>query len=420
MNRKINPVKGLAYLKAIKSFKANPLTAMESFRQEYGYLPYFGTPLNTLFLFHPQDIRDVLIKGKDNNIKGDQAKLMKVVLGESLFISEGEVWRKKKSVIQSVFHQQSILGYSEIISSHTHDFIQRWKRMEVVNLTEEIMALTFKISGSIFFGEFPQEKSDEVRKAFTILGSIISSKFASPVKLPYWFPSPKNLMLKSHLKTIDDFTYTLIKNARKKNIDNHSLLGRLLNSPANLSDHEIRDEVVTFLAAGYETTATFIIWCLYLLMKNPDYIATFINSEKRSPIRKGILNEALRLYPSFPINVRKNIGPMELAGELIAPNTNLLISPFIVHRDPEFWIAPNKFHPERYQNINSEKLRTQFLPFMMGPKKCIGELLAYEEGETVIEIILANLKLELLSADLQPLCDILLYSDKPLMCRVKL
>lgn len=419
MKRKIYSVKGISYLKAIKSFKSSPLMAMEDFREMYGYLPYFGPPLNTLFLFHPEDIRDALIKGKDNNIKGDQAKLMKVVLGESLFISEGETWRKKKSIIQSVFHQQSIIGYSEIISTQTHNFIQKWKSMGVINFSEEIMALMFDISASIFFGKYPKERSDEVRKAFTVLGKIIASKFASPLKIPFWVPSPQNLAMKEHLRTIDNFTYSLIKSARENNIDNHSLLGRLLNSPADLSDREIRDEVVTFLAAGYETTATFIIWCLYLVMKNPEYIEIFKQAEKKSFIRKNILNEALRLYPSFPINVRQNINAMELSGETIAPKTNLLISPFIVHRDPQFWDEPHKFDPERYLKIPAEKLRVQFLPFMMGPKKCIGELLAYEEGEIVIDTILNNLDLELLSPELLPLCDILLYSDKPLMSRVE-
>jgi cytochrome P450 len=419
MKRKIHPVKGIAYLRAISSFKSSPLIAMENFRKEYGYLPYFGPPLNTLFLFHPEDIKDALIKGKDNNVKGDQATLMKVVLGESLFISEGETWRKKKATIQGVFHQQSILAYSDTISTHTHNFIQRWKDMGVVNFSEEIMDLMFNISASIFFGNFPQEKSNEVRKAFTATAKIIASKFASPVKLPYWVPSPQNLTLKKHLNIIDEFTYTIIKNARLTNDDHHSLLGRLINSPDNLSDREIRDEVVTFLAAGYETTATFIIWCLYLLMKNPESVESFKYAGKRSATRKHILNEALRLYPSFPINVRQNIGPMELAGETVAPKTNLLISPFIVHRDPEFWVGPNQFDPERYQKIPPEKLRAQFLPFMMGPKKCIGELLAYEEGENIIEMILSSLEIELLTPELLPLCDILLYSDKPLMCRVK-
>ncbi len=95
MKRNLTPVKGLDYLKCIRPFKNDPLSAIETFRDRYGYLAYFGGPLRTFFLFHPDHVRSVLVDGKNNNEKGDQAKLLKVALGESLSIDEGEEWWRR-------------------------------------------------------------------------------------------------------------------------------------------------------------------------------------------------------------------------------------------------------------------------------------------------------------------------------------
>ena len=416
--RQIQNVKGLDYVKGITAFKNNSLRAMESFQKDYGDLPYFGGPLKTLFVFHPDDIKKNLVDEKHNNEKGDQARLLLIVVGKSLFISEGEEWRKKKAIIQKVFHHQTIFNYSPLIAHITHQYVEKWKKEKTVNLSDEIMSLSFKISSEIFFGGMSDEENIKLRHAFSRLGKIIAKKFSSPIKLPWSIPTADHLELRDHIAQIDQSIYALIKRSRENNINSTSFLGRLINSEDRLSDQEIRNEVVTFMSAGYETTGTFIIWTLYLLLKNPEAIEIFKKAPKYSKERRHIMQEGLRLYPSFPINVRQNIDPIELESGIIPKRTNLLFSPFITHRDPHLWEDPLKFNPERYERIESDVLRSQFIPFLIGPKKCIGEQLAYEEGETVLETILQNANLKLITKELTPIADILLYSDVPLVCQV--
>lgn len=400
------------------AFKKDPLAAMKFFRENYGYLPYFGGPLKTLFIFHPDEIKKILVDERHNNEKGDQAKLMTVALGDSLFIAEGEKWRQKKTIIQKVFHHQAILNYSPLIASITEKYTQEWKAVKTVNLTEEIMSLSFQISAEIFFGGVPEAQGKKIRTAFHLMGKIVAKKFASPIRVPFSIPTPDNLELKKQLAILDQFIYQLIAENKKNGISGENFLGKLMTSAQNLSDKQIRDEVVTFMGAGYETTATFIIWTLYELLKHPDFLERFKTSPHHSIERKNILQEGLRLYPSFPINVRQNIEPVTLAEQTIAPRTNLLFSPFITQRDPRFWKDPETFNPDRFLSIDNETLRYQFIPFMVGPKKCIGEQLAYEIAEVVLEVILNNLEFELQSETLHPLCDILLYSDKPLIAKI--
>ena len=172
------------------------------------------------------------------------------------------------------------------------------------------------------------------------------------------------------------------------------------------------------MGAGYESTAAFVTWTLYLLLKYPEYLLLFKNSERFSIERKRIMQETLRLYPSFPVSSRQNIAPIEVGGVSWPAKTNWLISPYIVQRDPRFWENPDSFFPERFANLSADQLKFTFIPFMAGHKKCIGEQLAYQEVEIILETILNNLNLELLSLELNPICDILLYSDIPLRCNV--
>jgi cytochrome P450 len=418
--RKIVSITGLAYFKSIRAFKKNPLKAMEEIRRDYGYLPYFGGPLKTLFLFHPKDIKTLLVDEKANNEKGDQAKLLKVALGESLFTAEGEEWRRKKLIIQGVFHIQAIQGYASQIQETTKVALEGWKQKGRIQLDEEMMALAFEISSKIFFGGISLEDSTKIRKAFYVLGKILARKFSSPMRLPLWIPSPDHRLLQEQIEILDQFTFSLIRQKRlSPDSEDQSFLGRLIASPEDLSDRQIRDEVVTFLGAGYETTAMLMTWTLFLLLKNPEFIVTFLAAPARSLERKNILNEGLRLYPSFPINVRQNIGPFHLEDQLVPARTNLLISPFLVQRDSAFWADPLRFHPDRHLETVDENLRGRFIPFLMGPKKCIGEILAYEEAELVLETILQSVDLELLTPHVDPVCDILLYPQEGISVKVK-
>lgn len=421
MQRTIESVKGLHYLNGIRAFKKNPLIAMDAFQKKYGDLPFFGGPLNTLFLFSPEDIKQVLIEEKHNNEKGDQAKLMRVALGDGLLTTEGEEWRKKKAIIQKVFHHQSIANYSPLIESVTFNHIKNWKNQSVLDISEEIMALSFKVSSEIFFGGISDDAGKKIRNAFYLIGKILAKKFSSPIKLPFSFPSSDHLILKEQVAILDEFIFKLIKSERKKaNSKNESFLGRLISSSENLSDRQIRDEVVTFMGAGYETTATFITWAIYSLLKHPEQLDIFKNSPMHSIERKNILQETLRLYPSFPINVRQNITPIQLAGSTLKAKTNLLISPYITHRDQKLWERPEEFYPERFNSLSSDVVRSQFIPFLIGPKKCIGEQLAYEEAEIILDVLFKNVHLELLTKELTPVCDILLYSHTPLLCKTSL
>ncbi len=408
MSKRLPQIPWHNYASEILRFKRDPLEAMMSLNQRYGDLIYFGGPLNTLFLFDIEHIEAVFIEQKNNNIKGKQGKLLRLALGDGLLVREKEEWRARRKLISRVFHHKEIAGYLPMIEAKTLSYLARWKGLTEVNLTHELSSLTFEVAGEIFLGGVPSEVASRFNEAVLNIGKVLTGKLSSPINLPISIPTPGNVLLKREVAYINQFIYERIKSERANPKSQTSLLNRLILAEEDLTDQEIRDELVTFLVAGYETTAAFLTWGLYLFLKeghHEAWIASYEDKEKR----RSSLREVLRLYPSVPLISRQCESAFKLGEYDVAAGVNFVVSPFVLQRNEKYYPEADKVNFEREQP-------SSFIPFSLGPKRCIGEELSFSEVETILSTIFKNSQVTLKSSQLRPICKIALYTDIDFTC----
>lgn len=407
-------ISGFNYVKEILRFKEDPLQSMMHLNRNYGDMVYFGGPLKTLFLFNPRHIKEIFVDEKKNIQKGDQGKLLKIALGKGLLVREQDEWRDRRKLISRVFHHKEIDTYEPIITELTQKFLNKWKGSGPVNLTEELGQLTFEIAGSLFLGGVPDNLAVRFNKAVLNIGKIISDMLSSPIKIPLWVATENNITLKNEISFIDDFIYKQINKRRREGANGSSLIDRLISAEEPLSDLEIRDELVTFLVAGYETTAAFLTWSLYCLLKFPKHQSSFLNSKDNLQIRRAYLHEVLRLYPSVPLISRQCTEDLEIDGYKIKKGTNFVVSPYVIHRNYNLWDKPEEYNPNRFED--KDKSKDKYIPFSWGPKRCIGEELSYREVETILFHLFENSKIQLITKEMIPVCKIALYTDRSFYC----
>lgn len=396
------------YFTEIFRFKSDPLEAMISLNERYGDLIYFGGPLNTLFLFNINHIETVFIEQKNNNIKGKQGKLLRLALGDGLLVREKDEWRRRRKLISRVFHHKEIASYLPMIKEKTLQYLEEWKKQPEVNLTHELSSLTFEIAGEIFLGGVPNEIVTRFNEAVLNIGKVLTSKLSSPINLPLSINTPGNALLKREVSFIDEFIFKKIHDERISASNDNSLLNRLILAEEGLTDKEIRDELVTFLVAGYETTAAFLTWSLYLFLKE-NHVETWMSSFEDREKRRKSLREVLRLYPSVPLISRQCENSFKLGDFEISAGTNFVVSPFVIQRNEKYYTDAHKVDFERVQEKS-------FIPFSLGPKRCIGEELSFSEVETILHTLFSQSKITLKTKELHPVCKIALYTDRPLIC----
>lgn len=390
--------RGLELMRIGMKFQNDALTAQPSLQKTYGDFVVCPWPNRfSVFTFSPASIKHVLKDNQTNYIKGREYAEMKPLLGEGLLTSEGELWRRQRRTMAKEFHQARLDIYRKTIEEEAHDLARSWQGETTLDVVQGLTDYTFKVAGRIFFGNNLAKDSQGTKVALDIETHRANKRMRRAINFPRNFPTPENIKGEravKHLKGIVDKVLA-------EGIAEDNILARL--SGFRDSDGEpmkpslVRDEVMSLLLAGHETTSTGLMWTLYLLAQNPKW-QDAIKDDPTGLVAKACFLEALRIFPPIPVIARLSIEDDVLEGRHIPAKTSLVISQWVTHRDERFWPNALSFKPERFIDCNLKYAQDgTYFPFALGARACIGEAMAMLEAEIALKVLMDNFSFELCS-----------------------
>lgn len=393
---------------SLRELLRDPLTYYLNLTRQYGDIVcYRAAPDPAYLINHPDFVRHVLVDNNRNYSKATFANQMfGKVIGDGLLTSEGDAWRKQRRMSQPAFHHTRLEKLDELIVAATTSMLDRWQiaygQGQPVDVATEMGALTLTVTTRALFGV---ELGEEVRQ----VGEIINRSLALLEK-------PNNPRLTQSAAELAELVERIIRQRRQDFKDGGDLLSSLIqardeHSGAAMHDTELRQQVLTLLLAGYDTTASALTWTWTLLSQH-SWAAARLRGEVAAalggrPARyadieslsftRMVLNEALRLYPPAWILGRRALADDEIGGYHVARNTVIAICIYTLHHHPGFWEEPDSFDPERFTPARSAgRHKFAYLPFGAGPRQCIGNNFGLMEAALVIATVAQRFELHLL------------------------
>ncbi|PIP90169.1 MAG: hypothetical protein COW01_12945 [Bdellovibrionales bacterium CG12_big_fil_rev_8_21_14_0_65_38_15] len=390
--------RGLELLRIGMKFQTDALTAQSGLFNSYGDFVVCPWPNRfSVFFFSPTGAKHILKDNQTNYIKGREYSEMKPILGDGLLTSEGELWRRQRRTMAKEFHQARLDIYRETIEDEAHHLAQSWENESILDVTDGLTDYTFKVAGRIFFGNDLAEDSKATKVALDIETHRANKRMRRAFNLPRKFPTPENIKGEKAVKLLNG----VVDKVLTKGIAEDNILARLSSfrdaEGAPMNPSLIRDEVMSLLLAGHETTSTGLMWTLYLLAQNPKW-QDAIREDQTGLVAKACFLEALRIYPPIPVIARISIKDDIIDGHHIPANTSLVLTQWVTHRDERYWQDPLTFKPERFIDCNLKYAQDgTFFPFALGARACIGEAMAMLEAQVALEVLMKNFSFELCS-----------------------
>jgi cytochrome P450 len=393
---------------------------------------------------HPDAIEHVLQKRSQNYDKATRsAGYIRSVCGNSLLTSNGSEWQEQRRLVQPLFHAGSVRGYASLMTERTLALFPSWRQHartgQPLDMASEMMRLTYSIAAKAFFNAGAPEEADTIEQAMHVILPHTFGRLQKVISLPPWVPTGENRRFRAARRALDEMVFGLIARRRAAAVavpSQADMLGMLLNARDErrggpLTDLQIRDQTVTFLLAGHETTSNALTWTLYLLATHPE-VQTALRAEVQAQLSGGVptldqlpnlqtlrqvLREALRLYPPIWIIERRVIKQDCVSGFDFPAGSAVVICPYTLHRHPGFWERPDDFCPERFAG----SIPRAYLPFGAGPRHCIGSEFAMLEAQLIIALLVRDFRFQLATdRPIQPLPGITLRVRDGLPIRVSL
>jgi cytochrome P450 len=407
--------RGQHWLDLYRRLRDDPLGTFTAAAREYGDRVRLGIgPRELLLLSSPDDIEQVLVMQNRKFHKGRGLTFTSRVLGNGLLTSEGEFWRRQRRLAQPAFHRQRIAAMAHTMVDYAERHTGTWRDGEVRDIAEDMMRLTFAIAARTLFGVDVEDEADTVREVLTLAMRHTNRRIRALVRVPPWVPTPANRRFERAAARLDHVVLRIIQARREDPNAHDDLLGLLMGARdedgSGLSDRQLRDESMTLLLAGHETTANALTWAWYLLDRHPAARAALeaevdqvLEGRRPTPEDAGrltyanaVVSEALRLYPPAWIIGRRAVEPFTLGPHTFPAGTQVLMSQWVVHRDPRFYDRPDQFLPERWLDGRTKGLPPfAYFPFGGGPRLCIGKPFALMEAVLVLAVTASRFRLEL-------------------------
>lgn len=393
-------------------------------QQRFGDVFSLYLPTLRYVVLHPDATRHVLKDNHGNYTKSADYKELAPMLGDGLLNSEGELWKRQRRLISGEFTHDRIKQHGEMMVRKAEAVRDRWiersRTGETFDLSSDMMALTFAVVGSALFGSDVEAAAEQVGEAFASAAEASTTRMFAVMKAPLWVPTPNSLRYRRAIAVLDELIYGIIEKRRKNPTENPDLLSRLMKASeaegSPMTPKLLRDELVTFVLAGHETTSLALTWTFFLLGKNPDKFralrreldevlggrAVTVADLPRLTMTRAILQESMRIYPPVPGVSRCPIKDDAIGGFHIEAGSLVSCVPAIVHKDPRFWEAPEEFRPERFLPSSPVKpVPFSYLPFGAGPRVCVGEHFAMMESLLLLATLAPHYNFEI-----DPQCEV--------------
>ncbi len=403
----------------LPDLKRDTLGTLERARREHGDVVCLlaGPPrmrTKSYAIFHPDGVRRVLATEADAYRKDNRFyEEIRWALGYGLLNSQDAEWLRQRRFVQPLFTRRRIACYAGTMGEEAEALLAAgWTEGRTVDLHREMSVLTLRMVGRLLFGADVERAVPVVGSAFPILGEHARNRSYNPVHAPRAWPTPANRRAERARAAVHAVCDDLIAARRANGAAGEDLLGRLIaarDGDERLSDLEVRDQVLIFLLAGHDTTAIALTFALHLLGRHPDVQAR-VHAEvdevvgERTPGAEDVerltyttmvLKEAMRLYPPAWGFGRRTAAGDEIGGVTLPPGANVLVSPWVTHRHPEFWEAPERFDPDRFApEREHDRHRHAYFPFGAGPRACIGQYFSMLEAVIALAVILRDFRLE--------------------------
>lgn len=353
----------------------------------------FGTP--TVVLAHPAPVAEMLRDTKGTWIKDRMSQRAADVFGGGLLLSEGDTWKRQRRLLNPGFSFGRFDGYAATMRERTATAVARWPSEGVIDAAAELSRLTLDVAVRTLFGaDVSDADARRVADAFSAVSDFYASPLALlPFDVPRWLPLP---VLRRHARAVvelDAVVHELVRTRRAGARSGDDLLSMLLaarDEEGGLSDREVRDQAVTFLLAGHETTALGLTFAMFELGRDAALRARLLAEADAAPGDAGadafpyaaqVFQESLRLYPPAYALSRESVRDVVLGGVPIARGTVVVAPPWTLHRDARWHPEPLAFRPGRWTTAYEAALPVgSYLPFGLGPRKCIGTRFATVEA----------------------------------------
>lgn len=389
------------------------LDTLTALQREYGDIVGLEKPSGrtAYFINDPAAVRHILVRRHTRYEKGPGFERVKMLLGNGLIVSNGDVWRRSRTMIQPAFKVQNVHRLMQVMVDCSEKRAAAWsqaaERGELINITQETSDFALElILVSIFGADYENKLLADGDNPFDFLSK----------------DSTRDLSVVMKVRKLREQLLDIIAARREHDDDEFDFLSMYMQARDKqgnpFSDKELLDELMTLIVAGFETSANTLNWVWYLLAHNPSVEQRLIgealqqlpdddrlNAEHTSAMvyTQQVLEETLRLYPPVWLFTRRAIEADELEVFGVPVGADIYLSPYILHRTEKYWPQPDRFDPDRFAGDTATRKDRPYFPFSLGPRRCLGEYFSFLEMKLHLGMLLPRFQLQAVDSNVPAL-----------------
>ncbi len=433
----------------LDDYRRNGMQTFLRAAKEYGDVVRLRFGFDNMYLVnHPDGVQHVLQTGNRNY--GRQSfgnRMIEIVTGLNLFTSEGDYWLRQRRLMQPAFHRKEVAGFAGVMTRSALEMIERWqpdiRQGLPLDMHREMIRITMEVVGKTLFSVDLSDETSVLGRAFTASTDYINYRFSAPFAPPLWVPTRWNRLARRAIQDAQRILQEMIDERRRTGRREGDLMDMLMDvryedTGEGMTDEQLRSELVVIIGAGQETTSNLLTWAFYQLSKYPevsdrllDELETVLGGRvpeiedlPRLPYTRMVLEETIRVYPpAWALTTRDAKEDDEILGYRIPKGHLVFILPYILHHDPRFWDAPERFEPERFTPERvAERHKYAYIPFGAGPRKCIGNTFALIEAQLILATVYPRVQLDVqpgYQVEMDPAFTLRVKGGLPMLARMR-